>query len=365
MEMLSLRSAVHEAMMGGKDPRDIISYRLHRDIDELKGDFNGSDEELWQLLLQIAANADRERTITPKVPITDLAKAIDLIRNAERIVIIIGAGASVGPDFRSPGGLYDTIEQSGTLNDPYDVFSLNYFAQDPSIFWRFAHLIFPSITPEHSAVHYFIQYLEQSGKLLRLYSQNVDTLEIGVPDDKLRCVHGSWRNNQCMNCDHPYSIEDIRPAVNARVVPHCVRCGGPIKPGIVFFGQPTNLDENEAYEDADNADLLIVIGTSLQVAPISELPVLMHHVPSILINRVPVNVDFNCELLGECDTIIHTIESELGLSVDDYTGEPAKFYGPNKFVFESETGFGSSVVETGQSQFLVTPCAVDENDFLF
>jgi NAD-dependent SIR2 family protein deacetylase len=274
----------------------------------------------------------------------------------------MGAGASSGPDFRSPGGLYDSITESGLLDDPYSVFDLEFFLRDPSVFWRFAHLIFPDEIPKFSATHIFLELLEQHRKLLRVYSQNVDTLERGISDEHLRCVHGSWRENHCLQCHQQYSIEDLRPAVTNGVMPQCVRCGGPIKPGIVFYGQPTNLNEIEVSQDAQEADLLIVIGTSLKVHPISELPLIMRGVPSILINRERVNCEFNAELIGDCTDIVQHVEAALGW-IEPMDGAQPVLFPLNKFVFPSESDLSTTVWETGRDAFLVSPGRMNTRQF--
>lgn len=267
METLGLRNAVFQAYQQGSDPRELLAELLPSGL-SYSGLFATSNPaDLWNFAFRLAAQADRLRQPVIKPKLTDLKTILSLIDNATRIVVLMGAGASVGQDFRSPGGLYDTIRESGALTDPYRVFDLELFDADPSIFWRFAHLVFPSEAPQFSATHLFLQELEEHGKLLRLYSQNVDTLERGISDERLRCVHGSWRRNRCSRCHHEYSIADLRPAVNAGTVPCCVTCGGAIKPGIVFFGDTTHLDNDELFEDAAQADLLIVIGTSLKVQP--------------------------------------------------------------------------------------------------
>ena len=362
MEMLSLSTALLEAMEGGKDPRELLCSMLHKEPSKGYGEFSGSDEELWQILFHIASAADQRRVKTPKTYITDINSVTTLIEKSSHIVVLFGAGASSGPDFRSQGGLYDTIEREGLLEDPYQVFDIDIFKEDPSIFWRYAHLIFPSTDPVYSAAHYFVEALENRGKLLRLYTQNVDALERGISDEHLRCVHGSWRQSFCESCGKRFSIEDIRPAVNARLVPKC-SCGGAVRPGIVFYGQATNLDEQEAYEDSEVADLLIVIGTSLQVAPISELPALMHKIPSILINREPVTCEFNVELLGECADIIEALEKKLQWNfprIGNPDLEP-QFLEPNRFVFHKEGYEGTCVVEDGRNKFLATPCLADDD----
>jgi NAD-dependent SIR2 family protein deacetylase len=293
--------------------------------------------------------------------ISNLPEIINIFNNAQHIVVIIGAGASVGPDFRSPGGLYDMIAKSGALEDPYKVFDLAYFATDPYVFWRFAHLIFPEREPQHSQTHFFLAKLAERNKLLRIYSQNVDTLEVGIPDGKLRCVHGSWRENKCMACGEIHGIEDLRDCVEKQTIPVCKKCQGQIKPGIVFFGEKTNIDDADIEFDTENADLLFVIGTSLRVAPVSFIPRLMGNVPAFLINREPVTCSFSSELLGDCDEICGILEKELGWREEEVGVEGLRFTPPNRFLLPSADGVGPEFIETGRNVFLVTPSLVGDD----
>jgi len=295
--------------------------------------------------------------------ITNFHKVISLIDNASNIVVLLGAGGSVGPDFRSPGGLYDQIAKSNVFEDPTCIFDLDVFHQHSSVFWQFAHLFFPSETPEHSCVHYFIERLEKNGKLLKLYSQNVDTLECGIPEEKLRCVHGSWRNNKCLGCGENHSVDDLRPYVLEKTEPRCKNCGGIIKPGVVFFGEKTFFDEMEAYYDSMKADLFIAIGTSLLVSPISSLPIFMSNVPSVFINRAPMHVEFNAKLLGDCNNIVKIIENELNWNeTESIHKKECSFMEPNLFVFESNNILDTKIVSNPRNDFLVfsVPMNVDD-----
>lgn len=361
MEVLSTKNAVMEAYERGGDPRFLLCELLQKDACEAELFSGLSPSDLWSLAFQLALSADAERGRVCRPPVSDLSEVFQLIDSASRIVVLIGAGASSGPDFRSRGGLYDQIRAAGVLDDPTDVFDMDTFREDPSIFWRFAHLIFPSECPVHSATHYFVEELERRGKLLRLYTQNVDTLERGIPDERLRCVHGSWRQSECLSCGKRYGIEDLRPAVAAGVVPHCVACGGLIKPGIVFFGQPTYWDDREICQDACAADLLLVIGTSLRVRPISELPDLMARVPAVLINWEPVDGEFNARLLGSCDDVVDAVQGALGWV--EVPEREVRFVEPCTFVFENADRKGTFVYETGRSLFLGTPARADLYDF--
>ena len=360
--MASFRISLWEALDEGKSPWGLLATLVQRDPLEIQQELHGVESEAWRILFAIASTMELERMRKRKTHIKQIDKVIELIKNAQNIVVILGAGGSVGLDFRSPGGLYDSIAKDGVFEDPCNVFDLDYFQKDPSIFWRYAHTIFPAKNPQHSATHYFLQKLQEHGKLLKIYTQNVDTLEIGIPDEKLCYVHGSWRNCKCCECGYRMTIEELRPSVEEGSVPVCIKCGGPIMPGIVFFGQQTNFEMKDACKAASIADLLLVIGTSLRVAPISQLPSIMCDVTSVLINRAPVTCDFNAQLLGECSEIVGMLEKELGWSEEGSSAQDSVYFPPNNFVFESHHELGTRIVETARNSFLATSVTVDVSD---
>jgi thiamine pyrophosphate-dependent acetolactate synthase large subunit-like protein len=114
--------------------------------------------------------------------------------------------------------------------------------------------------------------------------------------------------------------------------------------------------------DAQRADLLIVIGTSLNVQPIADLPKVMRHVPSILINREPVGHNFDAELLGDCSDVVESVQAVLGWKgAEGEVREPVRI-DRNRFVFPSENPLGTAVVETGRASFLRTPARKDARD---
>jgi thiamine pyrophosphate-dependent acetolactate synthase large subunit-like protein len=165
-----------------------------------------------------------------------------------------------------------------------------------------------------------------------------------------------------VSCGEVHRIDDLRPSVERQSIPVFKRCQGPIKPGIVFFGQRTNIHDQDIENDSQNADLLVVIGTSLRVAPVSYLPDAMQNVPAILINREPVTCSFNAELLGDCDEVCASLQSELGWGavarpIDDFVFVP-----PNKFVLAAD-GTATRFVETARSLFIVTPVADNHSAF--
>lgn len=354
-------SLVFNGLECRSDPKELLSSLLNRDVGELPD----NEDILWKKLYDLTYHGGKRFQPIFKPICKDFDSIIRLIDQASKIVVILGAGGSVGPDFRSPGGLYDSIAKEGAFEDPCQVFDLDTFMDDPSVFWRFAHTIFPERYPRHSQAHYFLENLEKRGKLLRLYTQNVDALDVGILPEHLRCVHGSWRESYCMTCDALHTIEDIRDSVEKGEVPRCIFCGGAIKPGIVFFGQSVNLNDFELENDAREADLLLVIGTSLSVAPVSDIPRMMRNTPSILINRATVKGHFSAELLGECDDVVNAIESELGWSSETQPQvEISKItkYATNKFIFPSNSEFATRVEPTTRADFLATSVPVDVDD---
>jgi NAD-dependent SIR2 family protein deacetylase len=230
----------------------------------------------------------------------------------------------------------ETIPKSGVLGNPYEGFDEEAFARDPSIFWRFAHLTFPPANPVYSQAHHFLAGLQARGKLLRLYTQNIDALETGIPPTKICCVHGSWRKSKCLQCGWIYGIESLRRAVEQCKVPSCGACGGVIRLSIVFFGERTKAKQSQVRADSEKADLLVVIGTSLKVKPVKYLPY-NFHVPAVLINRESVIYPFNAELLGECNEICPAIERALGWREDTRDIGEFRVHPPNQFRLPSES----------------------------
>jgi NAD-dependent SIR2 family protein deacetylase len=240
-----------------------------------------------------------------------------LLHGRKNIMVLVGAGISVScgiPDFRSKdSGLYSTldVEELG-LSCPEDLFDWDFFQEDPIPFYKFArNLYFPlgedkKVEPSDS--HKLLAMLEQKKMLLRVYTQNIDGLEIvaGVSNKKIIYAHGSLQWATCCTCQRKVSSEDILPAIGKGSVPRCQAehksrrnsvsntnsssasptassrepsqrakkrqrpvsdvCGGVFKPAVTFFGEALNDNVRRSLEaDRDKVDALIVIGTSLSV----------------------------------------------------------------------------------------------------
>eukprot|EP00127_Corallochytrium_limacisporum_P006930 Clim_evm16s238 gene=Clim_evmTU16s238 len=261
----------------------------------------------------------------------------------KRILVVSGAGLSVSagiPDFRTPGtGLYDNLEKYN-LPYPEAIFTMDFFNTDPSPFFLLSKELMPGKF-KPTLGHFFIRMLHDRGLLLRAYTQNIDTLEreAGVPGDRVIEAHGSFATATCQTrkCRCKVELKDIRDRVLSGEIPRCNECKeeGVLKPDIVFFGE--SLPErffNNVDRDVDEADLVIVMGTSLAVAPVCMLPTMVDRmVPRVLINLEMVG-DFqsrtnprnyrDISLITQCDEAVMEIckgagwHNELQQLYDDH-----------------------------------------------
>jgi len=337
------------------------------------------EEELARLVIALTRIREKELTFDRKLAIRevpDLGAVVDLIADAHKVVILSGAGVSVScgiPDFRSPGGLYDTVRDRFGLAEPQALFDIEYFRVDPTPFFEFAREILPSVSIQPSLTHHFIRELAQRNKLLRNYSQNIDGLEELAGIKRVITCHGSFATASCRRCGARHPGKAIRSDVEHGRVPYCKPCldadrekeeddrEDPIlKPDIVFFGEPLS-DEFFEYinEDIAEMDLLIVLGTSLKVAPVAKIPASLANsgrsVPQILINRELVGYPFrfDVELLGNCDTVVQELMRRLAWNkTGDREHSPSldldgvKHVPPNRFIFPGGINPHGSTLET-------------------
>ncbi|XP_062503251.1 NAD-dependent protein deacetylase sirtuin-2-like [Corticium candelabrum] len=267
------------------------------DSDDLEGGDKGG-VEVPDTLLQLLAERMGLLSTKDEAPPEQLLDEVSLQGIATYIkskctnlIVMTGAGISTAagiPDFRSPGtGLYDNL-QKYELPSPQSVFDISYFKTNPEPFYMLAKELYPSnFIP--TKCHYFIRLLAEKGKLLRHYTQNVDTLErvAGIPDEKLVEAHGSFNLGHCIECHKEFTQEWIKDKVFADEIPHCDSCNALVKPDIVFFGEalPDRFASLTA-QDLPRCDMLIVIGTSLTVQPFASLAGRVPKTtPRLLINR--------------------------------------------------------------------------------
>ncbi|KAG5190437.1 DHS-like NAD/FAD-binding domain-containing protein, partial [Tribonema minus] len=268
-----------------------------------------------------------KRVTRPKLTsINTLEDVAALLTRARNVIVLTGAGISVAcgiPDFRSENGLYSMLGEY-QLPSPQAMFDIAYFRTNPAPFFKFARELLPgSYTP--SATHRFIKALQDRGKLLRNYTQNIDGLEreAGVLPEHLHQCHGSLDTARCLRCEHRVPVSDIEAEIRAQTIPMCKICNHPdgvVKPDIVFFGEPLGRRFMDLLTaDRARCDAVLVMGSSLKVAPVNLIIGWMpRDVPLVLLNRETVGQPhaFDVELLGDCDAAVAALTRLLGWPAD-------------------------------------------------
>uniref|UniRef100_A0A671V303 NAD-dependent protein deacetylase n=1 Tax=Sparus aurata TaxID=8175 RepID=A0A671V303_SPAAU len=196
----------------------------------------------------------------------------------KNILCMVGAGISTSagiPDFRSPGtGLYANL-QKYNLPYPEAIFQIDYFKKHPEPFFALARELYPGQF-KPTVCHYFIKLLKDKGLLRRCYSQNIDTLErvAGLEGDDLIEAHGTFYTSHCVSfcCRAEYNLDWMKEKIFSDDIPKCDKCNSLVKPDIVFFGENLPVRFFTSMKmDFPRCDLLIVMGTSLQVQPFAGL----------------------------------------------------------------------------------------------
>ncbi|KAL4938950.1 hypothetical protein BDV06DRAFT_225481 [Aspergillus oleicola] len=242
----------------------------------------------------------------------------------KNITVLSGAGLSTStglPDFRTPSvGLYARLSPL-QLPYPEALFHASYFRHTPEPFYAIARARHPrNLKP--GVAHAFLALLERKNVLRFVFSQNIDNLEIcaGVSRTRMLNVHGNWERQYCNRCRAPYPDNLMKEAIEAGNVPICLApaCGGVVRPGIVMFGEslPKEFEEMESTV-LPETDCLLVLGTSLKVAPVSGLPRKVRGgVPRVLVNDEVVgdmgSRECDILLLGSCDDGARSFARRLG-----------------------------------------------------
>ncbi|HHY48122.1 MAG TPA: NAD-dependent deacylase [Firmicutes bacterium] len=221
-------------------------------------------------------------------------RAAELIRASHYCVALTGAGISTEsgiPDFRSPGtGLWSKV-------DPMELLSATAFTLRPERFYEFIQgLVDTFARAEPNAAHIALARLERMGYLKAVITQNIDGLHQKAGSMRVFEIHGNARSCTCVGCGRHFSMEEALQAVsNREVPPRCTSCGSPLKPDIVLFEDPMPEDFINAQQAVLESDLLIVIGSSLEVAPACYLPSMAKRL--VIINLQPTPYDWRADVV--------------------------------------------------------------------
>lgn len=245
-------------------------------------------------------------------------KCISSIQKASKIIVLTGAGISTSagiPDFRSPEtGLYHNL-QKYHLPYPEAIFDIDYFIYHPEPFFE----LIRELRPGHyqpTPAHRFIRLLEEEGKLLRTYTQNIDGLERAAHIEKFIECHGTFQTATCLSCRKKYTLSAIETAIQNQEIPRCpCHPDSIIKPDVVFFGESLPMLFHTSIPlDFPQCDLLLVMGTSLTVYPVAGLiDEVLSTIPIFFLNNTPPPPSFNNRLqviLGHCDQLCMEIAAK-------------------------------------------------------
>jgi NAD-dependent deacetylase len=225
----------------------------------------------------------------------------ELLRDADCAVVLTGAGVSVPsgiPDFRSPGtGLWENV-------DPMEVAHIDAWRRDPDRFWSFYRARFASLVDKKpNEAHFALAELERRGLVRGVITQNVDRLHRRAGNERVIEVHGSIEYSVCLECRGKVSLERVLASEDT---PECATCVTPLKPDVVLFGE---LLPEEAMSEAQalalEADLMVCVGSSLEVYPVAGLPAMTHGGGGriALVTQGPTPYDSDAEVKLDGDVV--------------------------------------------------------------
>ena len=221
-----------------------------------------------------------------------IEKLKQAINECNKIVFFTGAGMSTDsgiPDFRSATGLY-----TNNLHAE-EIISHHYFMVNPKEFYEFYKdkMVFEDALPNFG--HNFIAELEKQGKDVTVVTQNIDGLHQLAGSSKVYELHGSIHRNYCMKCHTFYPLKKI---VQSKDIPFCDKCGGMVKPDVVLYEEGLDYETIEnAVNAIASAELMIILGTSLNVYPAASFVQYFRGKYLAIINKSSTPADQNCDIV--------------------------------------------------------------------
>ena len=240
--------------------------------------------------------AEKEEVFRPK-----FEKLVKLIEKSNCMTVFTGAGVSTLsgiPDFRGKHGVYNDPWQGMEVEE---IISMTFFRSEPGIFYKWAKDVWYRLEDyEPNIVHNTLTLLQEKGYLRSIYTQNIDMLHQRAGSKSVYEVHGSPEFHHCTRCRAKYTYAEIAPLVLRDELPICKKCGGVIKPDIIFYEESLNEDVlNAAWNEFSRSDLCLVLGSSLTVQPAASLPMLARRngADIVIVNAQSTPQDYSATLL--------------------------------------------------------------------
>jgi len=243
-----------------------------------------------------------------------IQQAANLLLNSKEAIALTGAGISTEsgiPDFRSEGGIWEKYK-------PEIYGNIQSFLKNPAKFWEMAKKIAPNLfKAKPNLGHYALAELENLDILKAVITQNIDELHQKAGSVIVYEIHGSINRFSCLGCRASYTKEQIYRKLKREKKhgPSCDYCAAPLKPSVVLFGE--DLPRFEKYQSqalAQKADVMLIAGSSLLVAPVCDLPLytLREKGKLIIVNDQPTYLDERADVV-----INHKIGRVLPLIVEE------------------------------------------------
>ncbi len=203
-----------------------------------------------------------------------LHQALQLLKDARNVIVLTGAGVSTPsgiPDFRSDGtGLW-------SFTNPFEVATIWAFREHPQRFYDWIRPLARDVLEARpNPAHLALTQMEQLGMASVIITQNIDGLHQKAGSRQVLEIHGHLRTVVCLDCGYRAASEPyLREFIDAGKMPICPQCGGVLKPDVVLFGEALPHDVVVAAQEAAlHSDLILVVGSSLEVMPAADLPAL-------------------------------------------------------------------------------------------
>ncbi len=195
-------------------------------------------------------------------------KAKEILESKNNIMVLSGAGLSTDagiPDFRSEDGLYSKKFKD---YNPEDVLSIDFLESQPDLFYEYIRENMCYFGTKPTKVYKYITKLQNDGKVRSVVTQNIDKLHDAAGTSNVFEVHGNLVNFYCTNCGEKYSSEEMLKDKHSI---YCDKCNHLIRPDVVLYGEALK-DFNDMLKEVDQADALLVLGSSLKVYPVALIP---------------------------------------------------------------------------------------------
>lgn len=215
----------------------------------------------------------------------DLEKIARALVRSSYSVVLTGAGISTEsglPDFRSRGGLWQD-------EDAVELLSLQTLYGNPDRFYSKGLALLRTFRDKRpNAAHHAVAKLEQLGVIRYVITQNIDGLHQAAGSCCVLEIHGNLRTATCLGCRTVFPFDLVEKEVcEGRIPPLCPSCGKLVRPDVVLFGDDMPFDFAVAVEECRRAEFMLVVGSSLQVAPAAYLPGMVPHLAIINLDETP------------------------------------------------------------------------------